>query len=64
MAYEESTTATAHEIERLRHENAILHGMRMPSSTAMHIHLHSRTVSYRRFSVALVTLSMDGTRPA
>jgi hypothetical protein len=32
MAYEESTTATAREIERLRHENAILHGDTRPPS--------------------------------
>jgi hypothetical protein len=37
--------------------------MRMPSSTAMHAHFQSRTMSYRRFTVALVTPSMDGTTP-
>jgi hypothetical protein len=32
MAYEESAIATAREVERLRHENAILHsGARPPS---------------------------------
>jgi hypothetical protein len=31
-AYEESATATAHEIERLRHENAILHNGKHPPS--------------------------------
>jgi hypothetical protein len=32
MEYEESSTATTHEIERLRHENAILRsGARQPS---------------------------------
>jgi hypothetical protein len=35
--------------------------MRMPSSTAVHIHLQSRTTSYRRFTVALVMPSMDRT---
>jgi hypothetical protein len=37
--------------------------MRMPSFTAVHVHLQSRTVSYRRFTIALVTPSMDGTTP-
>jgi hypothetical protein len=37
--------------------------MRMPSSAVVHVHLQSRTVSYRRFTVALVTPSMDGTTP-
>jgi hypothetical protein len=27
--------------------------MRMPSSAAVHVHFQSRTVSYRRFTVAL-----------
>jgi hypothetical protein len=31
-AYEESATTTAHEIERLRHENAILHSGAWPPS--------------------------------
>jgi hypothetical protein len=53
--YEESATATAYEIERLRHENAIL--------CAVHGHLQSWTASYRRFTVTLVTPSMDGTTP-
>jgi aspartokinase len=35
--------------------------MRMPSSIAVHGHLQSWTVSYRRFIVALVASSMDGT---
>jgi hypothetical protein len=52
-AYEES--ATTHEIERLRHENAIL--------AAVHIHLQSKTASYMRFTVPLVTPSMDETTP-
>jgi hypothetical protein len=54
-AYKESVTAATHEIERLRHENAILHsGAR---------HFQSRTMSHRRFTVTLVTPSMDGTTP-
>jgi hypothetical protein len=53
MAYEESATATAQEMERLRHENAILRSVQG--------HLQSWTTSYRRFTVALVALSMDGT---
>jgi hypothetical protein len=36
-------------------------GMRMPSSVVVHAHFQSRTASYRRSIVALVTLSMDGT---
>jgi hypothetical protein len=32
MAYEESATATAHEIGRLRHENAIFHSGAHPHS--------------------------------
>jgi hypothetical protein len=37
--------------------------MRMPFSAAVYVHLPSRTVSWRRFIVALVTPSMDGTTP-
>jgi hypothetical protein len=37
--------------------------MRMPFSTAVHAHIQSRTASYRRFIVALVTSSMDETTP-
>jgi hypothetical protein len=55
-AYAESATATTHEIERLRHENAILHWV--------HAHLQSRTMSYMRFTVALVMPSIDGITPA
>jgi hypothetical protein len=32
MVYEESATATAHEIEMLRHENAILRSSAQPPS--------------------------------
>jgi hypothetical protein len=32
MAYKESTTAVTHEIEKLRHEKAILHDGARPSS--------------------------------
>jgi hypothetical protein len=39
-------------------------GMRMPPSVVVHIHLQSRTVNYRRFTITLVTPSMDGTTPA
>jgi hypothetical protein len=35
-AYEESATAIAHEIERLRHENAILHNDACPLSEQDH----------------------------
>jgi hypothetical protein len=35
--------------------------MRVPSSAVVHVHLQSRTTSYRRFTVALVMMSMDGT---
>jgi hypothetical protein len=35
----------------------------MPSSAAVHIHLQSRTASYRRFTIALVMPRMDGTTP-
>jgi hypothetical protein len=55
MAYEESAIAAAREIERLRHENSI--------STVMHGHLQSCTVTYKRFTVALVAPSMDETTP-
>jgi hypothetical protein len=37
--------------------------MRVPYSAAVHIHLQSRTASYMRFIIALVTLSMYGTTP-
>jgi hypothetical protein len=36
MAYEKSATATAHEIERLRHENAILYSGAHPPSELDH----------------------------
>jgi hypothetical protein len=51
--YKESATAATREIERLRHENAILHSGACPPSGQ----------DYRRFTVALVTSSMDGTTP-
>jgi hypothetical protein len=35
----------------------------MPSSAVVDVHLQSRTMSYRRFTIALVTPSMDGTTP-
>jgi FtsZ-binding cell division protein ZapB len=36
MAYKESVTATTHEIERLRHENTILHSSARPLSEKDH----------------------------
>ncbi len=45
-AYKESDTAATHDIERLRHENAVLRsGVHPPSKQD-----HEQQVAYRRFS--------------
>jgi hypothetical protein len=47
-AYEEHTTATSHELERLRHESAILYsGARLPSEQDCELQ-----VAYRRLNEA------------
>jgi hypothetical protein len=48
MAYEEHTTATSCELERLRHENAVLHNSARPPSEQD----RELQVAYRRFSEA------------
>jgi hypothetical protein len=54
-AYKESATATTREIERLRHESAILCSGARPRS--------EQDRELQRFTVTLVTPSMDGTTP-
>jgi hypothetical protein len=48
IASEEHTTATSHELERLRHENAILHSGALPPLEQD----HELKVAYRRLSEA------------
>jgi transposase len=63
MAYEESATAAAREIERLRHENAILHsGARPPSELDRELQEVYRCLSGAKHGWNYTRMLLDITR--